>query len=102
MYRIDEFDCEERKSDPKRQQYAKAWCRSWVEKIGAVLLLVLVGLLWHTQVQPMLLESYDAIGKWIEPERRAAVKEREAQERENEKKKARKRRNEDLVNFDGL
>jgi hypothetical protein len=53
-------------------------------------------------VQPALLDCYDAIGKYIEPERRAAVKEREALERENEKKKGRKRRSEDLVDFDGL
>ena len=48
MYRTNEFDCEERKSDPKRQYYARAWRRSWVEKISTVLLLVLVGYLWHT------------------------------------------------------
>jgi hypothetical protein len=104
MYRTNEFDCEERKSDPKRQQYSLAWKRSWVEKIIFTLVLYIVWQIWDTQMQPAILDCcYDGMGRFIIPEMRIEVKKREAVEREMEKeleeKKNRRRKPEDLVNF---
>jgi hypothetical protein len=45
MYRTNEFDTEERKSDPERSAYSRNWFRSWFEKITVILFL---GMVWQT------------------------------------------------------
>jgi len=67
MYRTNEFDLEERKFDPTRSMYYKARFRSWVEKLIVVSVLVLVGLAWNNVIQPVILDQYDGLGRWIQP-----------------------------------
>lgn len=46
MYRLNEFDTEQRKSDPERKLYKYARCWSWLEKFVMVLVIVFIRYGW--------------------------------------------------------